>query len=831
MSECWSDERIEAAARSDEPVGEHLSACARCRERLAEAVAAQALLSELRAARRRERPAPGPGELVPGYRIEGEIHRGGQGIVYRALQVAAKRPVALKLLLAGSDATGRERRRFEREIELASRLDHPGLVTLYDSGVAGGTPWCAMELVEGLRLDEWVRERRPALRARVELFRRVVAAVTHAHHRGVIHRDLKPANVLVDAGGHPHVLDFGTALSADERAERLRMTAPGEFLGTLAYAAPEQLRGAAHAIDTRTDVYALGVVLYELVAGRLPFAGEGGVAQMAERVTSRRPEPPSAHAPEAGRDLDAIVQKALATEPEDRYGSAEALDRDLGRYLAGEPVEARRQSLSYVLRRHLARRRKTLAAAAGLALLGGALSFGWLREHQRAEHQVEQAALVRSVVQDLLAAPAPERMGGDARLLDVYEVLARNLDAALQDAPDVQAEVELTIGDTYRRLLRAPEAEPHLRTALARFREVDGADKLEVARAANALALALADSNGAESIPVASEALSIRERELAPGDPLIAESRRTLATALLCQFREVDGERARRLLESALADQRAFYGEGHPEVAQTELLRAGAGEDLPPPAVEALLSSALDTLERAPKDPRALDALTSYASFLQRHSRFDEARELLDRAGVLAHELFGDALASDMLRRHARLEYARGSYQSSELLSRQAVARELERWAARRPDAGEPLRALARRVEQPGPPASEPPFAEAFAALRALEGNGSFELAQWMNGIALVLRELQRGAATEPILREALQISCRALGADCPVRRKTIELLARELADERRGGEAVALLEESLAAFERTGELGTEEAARAGDLLAECRAQARGEGR
>ncbi len=832
MSECWSDERIEAAARLDEPEDGHLRECPGCRDRLSEARSARALLSELRTVRRRAQAESDPGALVPGYRIEREIHRGGQGIVYRALQGAAQRPVALKVLLGGSDATGRERRRFEREIELASRLDHPGIVTLYDSGVSGGTAWCAMELVLGLRLDEWVRERRPALRARVELFRRVVAAVAHAHHRGVIHRDLKPANVLIDAGGDPHVLDFGAALAEDEGAERLRMTAPGEFLGTLAYAAPEQFRGATHAIDTRTDVYALGVVLYELIAGRLPFAGEGGVAEMAERVTSRRPQAPSAHARGVGRDLDAIVQKALSTEPAERYGSAEALGRDLGRYLAGEPVEARRQSLAYVLRKHIARRRGALAASAGVALLGGALALGWLREHQRAEHQVEQAALVRSVVQDLLAAPAPQRMGGDARLLDVYEVLARNLDAALEDAPDVQAEVELTIGDTYRRLLRAPEAEPHLRKALARFREVDSADELQVARAANALALALADSNQPESIPVASEALAIRERELAPGDPLVAESCRTLATALLCQFREVELERARLLLDRALADQRAFYGEGHPEVAETELLRADVGGDLPLAAVEALLWGALATLERsAPKDPRALDALTSCAGFLQHHSRFDEARVLLDRAGVLAHELFGDALASDMLRRHARLEFARGSFHSSELLSRQAVARELERWAARQPEVGDDLRTLARRVEQPGPPASEPPFSEAFAALRALEGDGSFELAQWMNGVALVLRELDRNAATEPILREALEIKCRALGPDCPVRRKTIELLATELADERRGGEAVALLEESLAGFERAGELDAPDAARAGHLLAECRAQAQEEAR
>jgi tetratricopeptide (TPR) repeat protein/predicted Ser/Thr protein kinase len=827
MTGCWSDDQIEEAARAGGGDAQHLQECIHCRERFEEARNELLLLDELRATVPRRRGEPDQNALVPGYRIEREIHRGGQGIVYRAVQETTKRVVALKVLLGGRDATRRELRRFEREIELVSRLDHPGIVTLYDSGVSDRTPWCAMEFVDGLRLDEWVRQRKPTSREKIELVRHIATAVAHAHHRGVIHRDLKPANVLVDPHGNPHVLDFGAAFADANALERLRMTAPGEFLGTLAYAAPEQLLGRPRAVDTRTDVHALGTVLYELLTGRLPFEGGGGLAELAERVTTRPPLPASAHGSGTDRDLDAILLKALATEPGDRYGSAEAFASDLARYLAHEPVEAQRHSLAYVLRKHLARRRRPLAAAIGLASIGAALAFAWFREHRRAEHHMEQAALVRSVVQDLLAAPAPQHMGGDARLLDVYEVLAHDLDTALERAPDVQAEVELTIGDTYRRLLRAPEAEPHLQRALARFREIDDGRGLEVARAANALALALAASSRPEAITVATEALGIRERELPGGDPRVAESRRTLATALLHQFRDVDVPRARSLLDRALADQRATWGEESPEVAETKILRARTGEDLPAAAAEDLLSGALATLERPEsRDPRALDALTSYAGFLQKQQRFDEARVLLDRAGVLAHRLFGNALACDMLRRQARLEFARGQFQSSELLSRQAVARELERWASMRTDVGESLRALARRIEQPGPPASEPPFAEAFAELRALEGDGAFELAQWMNGISLVLRALQRGAATEPILREALHIRCRALGPDCPFRCRTIELLASELADQHRGGEAVALLEESVATFERVHETATPEAERARELLGRCRGQA-----
>ena len=825
--DCLSDDAIEALARAGEAPAGHALDCGTCRTRLETARAELALIDELRAGRASLRAPPPDAWQVAGFEIQGEIRRGGQGIVYRALQIAAKRPVALKVLLAGGEASARERWRFEREIELAARLDHPGIVRLYDSGVSDGRAWCAMELIDGRQLDAWMRETNPSLRERVQLARKLASAVAHAHQRGVIHRDIKPANVLIDARGEPHVLDFGAALAREGPGERLRMTAPGEFLGTLAYAAPEQLRGSNSAIDTRTDVYALGLLCFELWTGRLPFEGDGGLAELSERVTSQPAPPPSSFDHEVDRDLDAITLKALATEPAERYGSAETFERDLMRYLSGEPVEARHHSLGYVLRKHLVRRRKAIAAGMALALIAGSLIGAWLRERQRAEHQGEQAALVRSVVQDLLAAADPQRMGGDARLLDVYEVLARELDAALQGAPDVQGEVELTIGDTYRRLLRAGEAVPHLRTALARFQDSDDRRELEIARASNSLALGLADLNQPEAIEAAESALRIRERELPAGDARIAQSRRTLALALLKQFRDVDSVRARGLLEQALGELRALHGEQHPEVAETQLLLIEAGADFEPRQLDAMFLRALAILERSSiKDPRSLWALNAYAAFLQQQQRFDEARALLDRAGALAQELFGNALAGDMLRRHARLEFARGNPAGAELLSRQAVARELERWAARRADLAEPLRSLARRVEQPGPAGFEPPFAEAFNALRALEGDGAFELAQWSNGICMVLHALGRGAATETMLRESLHICCRALGQDCPVRLKTIELLASELAAQKRGGEAIELLEESLATFERIEEPATPSADRARELLALCRDQA-----
>jgi hypothetical protein len=305
---------------------------------------------------------------------------------------------------------------------------------------------------------------------------------------------------------------------------------------------------------------------------------------------------------------------------------------------------------------------------------------------------------------------------------------------------------------------------------------------------------------------------------------LVAESRRSLAIALLSQFKDVDGTRATELLRLAADGYRSAHGDEDPDLAETKLWQARTLADSATQEAGQLLAEALHSFEaRAPDDPRTISALNARASWAQYHGRFEEASALLDRSTELTERLFGDILATDMLRRHARLAYARGDASTAEQMSRKAVAHELVRWSARRPDDGARLRALAKRIEEPGSPSAEPPYAEAFSALRALEGNGSFELAQWMNGIAMTLMQLKRGSAVEPLLREALQIHCRAMGDDCPVRQRSIELLGQEMLAEGRGEGAVRELEESLATYLRLGANQSPEALRTADLLTACR--------
>ncbi|MHC4947551.1 MAG: protein kinase domain-containing protein [Planctomycetota bacterium] len=288
--------------------------------------------------------APPDAETLVGYDIVDEIHRGGQGVVYRAVQRSTERLVAVKVLARGRFATATQMRRFAREVRLAARLQHPNIVTIFDSGLDRGRWFYAMELVDGVPLDRFLAARQPDLETRVRLVAAICSAVRYAHAAGVIHRDLKPQNVLVDDEGRPHLLDFGLARPAagatgDGRDE---VTATREFTGTLAYAAPEQLAAEPALIDTRTDVYALGLLLYQVLADRLPYHLSGDVLEMAREILQRTPRPPSRWRPDLSPDLDTITLRAIARPREQRYQTVAALEADLERVLAGEPIEARR---------------------------------------------------------------------------------------------------------------------------------------------------------------------------------------------------------------------------------------------------------------------------------------------------------------------------------------------------------------------------------------------------------------------------------------------------------------------------------------------------------
>ena len=341
----------------------HLGECAECRQ-LADDLS---LLSELQSVFGSSSPNVAARRAVtvekfPGYSDLEELQRGAQGVVYRAVQDETQRVVALKVLLNGAFATQRQRLRFQREVELAAKLRHPNIVTVYDSGEHNGNLFYAMEYIEGQRLDAFSRETldHEQQRGLIEIVRDIAAALGHAHTKGILHRDLKPANILVDRERTPHILDFGLARQADASDA----TRSGEFLGTLRYASPEQACAEPDQIDIRTDVYSLGVILFEIVTGRMPYEVDGSLHEVIGNIRDADPESPSRIAAGIDSDLDTIILKCLAKSQDRRYQTGGELADDLQRYLAGDPIDARRDSQLYVIGKLIRRYRYAVVAAA-----------------------------------------------------------------------------------------------------------------------------------------------------------------------------------------------------------------------------------------------------------------------------------------------------------------------------------------------------------------------------------------------------------------------------------------------------------------------------------
>lgn len=579
---------------------------------------------------------PGEGalpEVVGPYRILRMLGEGGMGVVLLAEREDVGQRVALKVLRDAWVSPTR-RSRFASERRTLAQLNHPAIAQLFDAGtLPDGTPWFAMEHVEGLPLTDYCREHRTALPDRLRLFRGVCEAVQHAHRHAVIHRDLKPSNILVTADGSIKLLDFGIAKQLDTPLGEVEQTRTGLRLMTPAYAAPEQVTGDR--IGLHTDVYSLGVILYELLAGRLPFDLSGATPSEASaillgqnparpstvaRVRRHSDRPPGAT---PGRsewaDLDVLCLTAMHKEPTRRYAGVDALIRDVDHFLRGEPLDARPDSSAYKVGKFVRRNRIAVSLAVGVAAsVIGLVGFYTLRLGAARDAAVEAAARTQRVqgfLMNLFQGGDPAM--GPADSLHVVTLLDRGVQeaAALGTEPVIQGELFETLGQVYQQLGEFTRADSLLQTSLDVRRTALGGSHPDVASSLVALgALRIQQAEFEEAERLIREGMTLARARLPASDPRVAnatsalgkvlEERGEYAEAITVlgeavrlhesQDRGENPELATALLELAnshfyagnledadslsrvvLAMGRRLYGEGHPFIAE-ELVNLGA---------------------------------------------------------------------------------------------------------------------------------------------------------------------------------------------------------------------------------------------------------------
>ena len=701
------------------------------------------------------------------YKTTRRLGHGGMGSVYLAVRADGQfeQEVALKLIRRGME-TSEAVSRFLSERQILAGLSHRNIAKLLDGGVTDdGRPYFVMEHVPGVPIDVFCAERKLGLRERVALMIEVGEAVAYAHRNLVVHRDLKPSNILVDTDGVPKLLDFGIAKPlADEGLTRTGMRAM-----TPEYAAPEQIRGQP--VTTLTDVYGLGLVLYEVLTGTPPFRGQGrSGAELELSILHDDPARPSSIDRRLRGDLEMICLMALRKEPERRYASAEQLCADLRAHRDGLPVLARPDTLAYRASKFVRRNRVAVVAAAIVlvTLVGSGVSLAL--QLRRAERERDKAAQVSELLTDLLLMADPsEHRGADVTARDVLDRGAATIER-LDDQPEVQATLMDVMGRAYRNLGEYDRAEPLLVATL-----------------------------------------EARRRLLGPRDPAVGDTLRELGDLHRLQGRF---DEARTRLDEALALHRAALGEDDPRVGDDLavlgrlLIERGAL-----PEAEERLREGLAVHERAHGASHAVVAedLNDLGSLQMKRGRYDEAVKTLRLALEMRKEHLGadhpkvpaslNNLASALMRA--------GDLDGAEASQREALAIYERIHGERHPAVATTLSNLGvLRFQARDPKAAEDYYRRALDLRRELLGPAHPEIAQTASNLGLLLQQEGRAQEAEPLLREALKMRRALLAAGDPRVGQSLNNLGLLLHAQGDLAEAEGLLREGLALLE--GALGNE---------------------
>ncbi|MFO0909714.1 MAG: serine/threonine-protein kinase [Isosphaeraceae bacterium] len=504
---------------------------------------------------------------LAGYTVVRELGRGGMGIVYEALQSAPARTVAVKVLRAGLMATDEESQRFLNEATAVARLEHPGIVALFEARRSRGLLYYSMQRISGESLAQALRRGPLDPDAAARLVANVARAVDHAHERGVLHRDIKPANILVDESGAPVLSDFGLARALDDA--EIEATHSGLIVGTPAFMAPEQVAGKSRSLTTAVDIYGLGGVLYAALTGKAPHEGSS-LASTLDNVRQTPPQPPSRVNAKVSRDLEAICLKCLDKDPHGRYTSARALAEDLDRWLVGEPTVARPVS-NLTRARMWARRRPVVAGLLGAlaaSLLAGLVGIGW--QWREANRQRLQAERLFDYLANRLLAQASTESNPQAANITVRALLDRQaarITGEFQDEPEVQAKLLETIGNTYDSLGLFEPAEKLLRQALTLITRLEGSTSPNTTRIQTRLGrVVAARGRHDEANTLLSQARATSLQKLGPDDPATLE-----ATARLGAHQLAMGQRdaAEPLLREAYTARRRVLPTDHPDTLRS----------------------------------------------------------------------------------------------------------------------------------------------------------------------------------------------------------------------------------------------------------------------
>ncbi len=778
-------------------------------------------------------PAQGPDHLGD-YRILGVLGQGGMGKVYLAEQQSPKRTVALKVIRPGW-ATPALLRRFEHEAEVLGRLQHPGIAQVYEAGVHDDrgerVPFFAMECVRGRSLVEFAEQERLGIPERLELFAQVCDAVQHAHTKGVIHRDLKPGNIIVPDDGRPRVLDFGVARVTDADVNsRTMCTVAGELVGTVPYMSPEQIAGDAAELDTRSDVYALGVVLYELLTGKLPHdVRHSSIAHAARVIGEQEPARLSSVNRLFRGDIETIVGKTLEKDRDRRYQSACDLAEDIRRFLRDEPIMARPPSAGYQLRKFARRNKPVVAGAAAvvISLVLGVLGTSWqavaaTSQSERAQREAANATASMQILVGMLEAANPEEsVGREPTVRETLDATAASIDELAQGNAVVEATVRNTIGTVYQSLGQFETAEAMLREAARLFENADGPrapttltarrnlggalidlGRLDDAEAliteTSAIAEADLGPDAAETIASIGDLARIHEErgELEPAeaalrraldrarpalgedDPQTLTLLHNLATNLKSQGRLAEAEPMAR---ESLQNRRRVFGEKHPQTLYsmnnlaTILVRIGQ-----PDEAEQLLRDCyrLRTEVLGPEHPSTMTAAQNLANILVTSGRLDEAEPLLQESLRVWERELGQNHPRTLVAMNslAYLLEERGKLDEAEALYRRVVDLTAQSVGRNHPEAFGPLNNLAMLLKaKKHHDEAMALFDELLASARAVLPADHYFLGIFGGNAGECLLEAGRYPEAEQRLLEAERLLRAALGDDHPRTAKAVQ--------------------------------------------------------